>query len=221
MDRLIDSDYFVGDIEIPNVDNTDVLANLNRVIDQTQKSELIYLLGYSLNKKFEDGLDEVSPAQKWLDLRDGADYTFTYNGTTYNMRWEGLKNTTDYISLIAYFSFFNYMKNSLRLNTGDSITLTNTENGVRSENNYKLITAWNKGFELYGSRRNLAKSGNRVQYVPYSNLPIINASGSYYPENRFEQSAFNFIWEMNDQNGDDYYENWIFTDKESINEFGI
>ena len=220
MDRLIDYNYFVGDIEIPNVDNDAVLVNLNRVIDQTQKKVLIDLFGYHLYKSFEDGLDEVSPAQKWLDLRDGADYTFTYNGETYNMRWDGFINTTDYVSLIAYFTYYYYMTDRLRMNTGDSITLTNTQNGIRDEDNYKLVNAWNKGFRLYGEKR-LITSGNRVQRVSYSDLPIINVSGNYCPKNRFEQSALNFIWEMNDQEGDDYYDKWIFKEIETINEFGI
>lgn len=57
-------------------------------IEKIETDILKLILGYTLWKEFTDALDAGSPAQKWVDLRDGAEYE--YGGKTY--KYEGVKD---------------------------------------------------------------------------------------------------------------------------------
>ena len=66
---IIDTTYFVKDISLPNTD-----ANENSIqgfIDLIEPVVLRDCLGEDLKNAFVAGLAEPSPAQKWIDLRDG------------------------------------------------------------------------------------------------------------------------------------------------------
>ena len=66
---IIDSTYFKDQLKLP-VDNIDIQSYINK----EEPIILIKILGYALYKEFVAAL-ESSPAQKWLDLRDGVEYT--------------------------------------------------------------------------------------------------------------------------------------------------
>lgn len=83
---IIDITYFRGRITLGNVaTGSDSLADTDLVDVYIPDMETEYLkkaLGYPLYKAFVDGLAETTPAQKWLDLKNGKEYTKydkTYN----------------------------------------------------------------------------------------------------------------------------------------------
>lgn len=88
---IIDETYFVRKNNLPQTGNTDGLSEVQGFIDQYEPEYLKKALGYDLWKAFTDGIMSVSPAQKWLDLLEGKEYT--YNG--YNDRWQGFAPITE------------------------------------------------------------------------------------------------------------------------------
>lgn len=51
-----------------------VRDELNAYIDRFEPKILSELLGYELYKEFKAGIEAATPEQKWINLRDGADY---------------------------------------------------------------------------------------------------------------------------------------------------
>lgn len=95
---FIDKTYFIGDLHISQLQQSAVVDRLNYFISIYEPECLKKLLGYELWKAFTDGLLEDSPAQKWLNLRDGAEFT-GYNGRL--KKWEGLTGTADAVPITA------------------------------------------------------------------------------------------------------------------------
>jgi hypothetical protein len=89
---FIDRTYFSGDLHISQLQQTAVQEKLDYFISIYEPKCLKELLGYELRKEFTDGLMEASPAQKWIDLRDGVEFT-GYNGRI--KKWMGFTGNTD------------------------------------------------------------------------------------------------------------------------------
>jgi len=87
---LIDSSYFVGDINIPNSILTDVASGINNMIQRHEADMLTKAMGYGLFKAFSDGLLLPTVQQKWLDILFGKAYTDHYGDTQH---WNGLITT--------------------------------------------------------------------------------------------------------------------------------
>lgn len=82
---LIDYTYFTGPVSIPNTDKDYVQDRLNEFINKYEPEYLKKVLGYDLWKAFMAGLAEPTVDQKWLNLLNGAEYTW-YNKTR---KWIG------------------------------------------------------------------------------------------------------------------------------------
>ena len=83
---LINHTYFTDDLLIPGLENQDIQGKVQNFIDKHEPALLMDLLGYELYKAFKDALAAGDPAQKWIDLRDGVEFT-KLNG--YNYLWPG------------------------------------------------------------------------------------------------------------------------------------
>jgi hypothetical protein len=83
---LINASYFVGELNIPKVSNTDVSEKLAWFINKYESELLTNLLGYSLYKAFMEGIVVDPMDSKWSDLLYGAEYN--YNG--YTKYWKGI-----------------------------------------------------------------------------------------------------------------------------------
>ncbi len=204
---IIDYTYFKGDIYIPNLNKTEVLENLNNFIAEYEKKILIDLLGYDLYKNFTEGIEADSPAQKWLDLRDGKEYTVDYDGSEYTVKWAGLKNA-EKESLLAYFTYFYLVRSGAISLTGIGAVVNQSDNSNTVSPSSRIINAWNKGVELYGSKQSVHTKENIV----------INGNTYFMPSgyNYLKPTAYNFLY-----NHMDDYEKWVFTEKSFINNFGI
>jgi hypothetical protein len=112
---LIDSTYFVGDIALPNLD--EVPNTFQDTMDRYEEEILKKLLGYQLYNAFIAGIAvEPTPDQKWLDLRDGAEFTFDFCGETITQKWNGLINT-DKVSLISYYVYYQHRYENISTTT--------------------------------------------------------------------------------------------------------
>jgi hypothetical protein len=202
---FIDSTYFVGEINIPTLPTSD--TSLTDAITQYEKEILISLLGYKLYSLLIADLSNGIPqTQKYLDLVNGKEFTHTYGGVDYTIKWEGLKNTA-LQSLIAYYVFFKYVERDVTRLYGSGVSMASEGQGwVRADSRFKLIAAWERMRELYGKIP--------AEYKPIYTRPII---GTNLPcAFNTDPSAYNFLY----TNKTDYPD-WIFTPIWNINAFGI
>lgn len=84
---FINSSYFTSDLNIPHTSDPAIAANLNAIISLREKEYLIKLLGYELYKAFATGMAQLTPAQRYLDILIGQEYT-GFDGKLH--KWEGL-----------------------------------------------------------------------------------------------------------------------------------
>jgi len=217
---LIDDTYFKGDISL----SQNIYGTINDFLNNYEDMILDKLLGYDLKKNFLDGLEIVSPLQKWLDLRDGKTYTVTdRDNRTVNVKWNGLINA-EKKSLLSYFIYYYYSieNQSFQSQTGDIIMMNENSNITPiSQINGKLIRAYNRGCELYGKNLSIMTGRNAIirskRWQQTLNLEQLQID--YYQE-ILKGTAYNFIYFANEDVADTY-PNWNFTEIKKINTFGI
>lgn len=84
---LIDRTYFVGELAIPNVNQPATGSLLDWFISKYEPEFLEKALGYSAYKALVESYQSGTPAQKWVDLVQGVEYT----GRCGTLRkWKGL-----------------------------------------------------------------------------------------------------------------------------------
>jgi hypothetical protein len=197
---LIDVSYFKGALQIPNIDK-DQTAFEDNYITPYESEILTRLLGNDLYQQvltnYDTGVDD-----KWKDLVEGTDYEVEVNGVTYDVKWNGLINS-DKLSLIAYYVYFNYVKQNYQQLTGLGVSANVQENATIVSPNEKLVWSWNECKRL---------SGTNV-YDNYSCLQITDQVTVY---NELQPSLFNFI----NENITDY-DNWIYNSLKGMNVLGI
>ncbi len=217
---FIDNTYFVGEIQLPNV-TTNATA-INQAIGQYEKEILIQLLGYKLYSLLIADLDESGSPQSQIykDLVNGAEFTHTFAGDDYLLKWNGLVND-DLQSLIAYYVFYKYLERDITRVYGSGVSMVSTEKGMeRVSPVNKLCEAWERMRELYGRiPPEYKRRYTWPQYYlwfdrGYSNLPV-KADNLPFVFN-CDPSAYNFLF----ANKTDYPD-WIFTPQWNINQFGI
>jgi hypothetical protein len=143
---LIDYTYFVGQINIPNVDKPAVLQSLQSFIDEKENETMCNLLGYDLWNAYKTEIALTTPTQRMVNLRDGIEYSF--GNRLYKHR--GLKfveNTTKY-SLLAYYIYFHYIRNKTTNTGGTGESIATTENTVAISPIEKSVYSYNRFVEL-------------------------------------------------------------------------
>ena len=134
---LIDYTYFQERlIAIPNLSREEITARLNSYINFKEDEYLSKVLGYEMKTEFEAAI-AGTPAQKWIDLRDGAE--FSYNGNLY--KWTGFLNDLK-DSPIAYYVYYWMIKEDNTLLTGTGTAITKNENSDRVTPLIKLVDSY-------------------------------------------------------------------------------
>lgn len=142
---LIDTTYFNGKINVPNVDNPVARGSLAQFISEYEPDFLRKLLGPSLYAAYITGIAIVAPDQKWLDLRDGTSYN--YGGNTYT--WKGLTQaitagTVTYkFSPIANYIWYWWMRTNNTSTTSEGESSSKKANGNKVSPALKMATVWN------------------------------------------------------------------------------
>jgi hypothetical protein len=156
---IIDNTYFIRGLSLP-VD--EISGQLNGYILSLEPEILNKILGYSLTKAFLAGLDvevenedeftefdgesfedESTIEQKWLDLRDGAE--FIYAGKTY--KWMGFANT-EKKSILANYIYVKFTTETAVNVTGTGAGITQKENSIRVDNRQAQVRVWNEMIEM-------------------------------------------------------------------------
>lgn len=141
---FIDHTFFVGEINIPNLSNEDVAERLTSFITYHEERLLRDIMGHPLWKAFSDGIAMGSPDQKWLDIRDGKQYT-SLDG--YPHQWDGLVYKTDSKikkSLIANYVYWMWQRDNVSQTVAIGEVAAKAENSVVISPKVKMITAWNQ-----------------------------------------------------------------------------
>lgn len=140
---LITTDYFNLDINVPDVGST--YATISDYIDRYEPEILRKLLGETLYQDVA-AYDPLTSSQAIIDLVAGKDYTVG----DYTVSWKGLINTDDYISLIAYYVYYWYVRDQIsRLSVTGFVSNTH-ENAQNASPAKHLASVWYKMRELYG-----------------------------------------------------------------------
>jgi len=140
---LIGSAYFINDISVPALGG----SIMEDYIKKYEPEILDKVLGYELRKLVDD--DATSPT-RILGLVSGKDYTVSYNGRDQVVRWEGLRDSTTLISLIAYYVYYWVHRNNITTTTQNGEVLTAIENANIGSPNAKIGNAWYKMRQLVG-----------------------------------------------------------------------
>lgn len=202
----ITTEYFYANIMIPVSANVDLNAPLTQAITRYQDEIQKSLLGYSLWKDYTAGIAEETPAQKWIDLRDGAEFSFILDGDTIETRWNGFENS-EKISLIAYYVYYQYRKYGETQFTGIGEKSQVGENSMDADFQNKMIWVQNEMVRLYGETPNCLMRRNMNYYFRDLNN---------YDHYNDEPSAYNFLLANKD-----VYTNWIFKPIKKDNYLGI
>lgn len=155
---LIDRTYFVGELNIPNTDQLAVSSLTDLFIEKYEERFLKTALGYSLYKAFKAGLQEMTIAQKWIDLRDGVEYVSLSGKTIF---YRGLISQpsilvpppsapSDKQSPIANYVYYWFIINSHTQTSSMGEKKSQTENAVSISPNNKLVRAWNEMHQWVG-----------------------------------------------------------------------
>lgn len=168
------NDYFIIDIALP-VD--EVQNELNGFIARFEKEILIKCLGYDLYSAFITALSGT-PDQKWVELRDGKEYT--QDGV--KVKWNGLINT-DKESLIAYYVYYKFLTSSSRFASSNGVKLINNENSVNIGPRQNQVYAYNRALDLIGFPGDDLRNGTLYNFLYYSN----GVDSTTYPNWYFTQ----------------------------------
>jgi hypothetical protein len=131
---LINSSFFVAELNIPNSDDTRVLEKINHFIAKYEPECLLKCFGYSLFKAFGN-----ESSQRMTDLLEGCEYVDAVGDTQF---WKGLV-FEDNRSLIANYIYYHFMESSVTQTTGTSVSLNKPEAGVNYAPVDKMVSAWN------------------------------------------------------------------------------
>jgi len=141
---LIDRTYFVGEINIPNVDQSAIGSLVDLFIQKYEPAFLQAALGYDLYKAFTAGIASATPEQKWKDLRDGVEYTDQQGNLT---KWKGLITADPKESLIANNIYYWYSRNAHTQSTSMGEVKSSTENANMVSPGLKMTRAFNATYE--------------------------------------------------------------------------
>lgn len=148
---LIDKDYFIKSISVPNVEepSSDATLELNISIDKYARQFLQFTLGNvlftELDSHITNGALDVLAPLKWLNLVNGCDYTvddvtYTWNGLLVE---QGLYKS----SILAHYTYLNHYQNDINTQLGQIVI--EPKNGVNVNPTEHLVTIWNEYVDMY------------------------------------------------------------------------
>ena len=130
MDQLVsttDFDYFP--YQLSGLEGK--TATFNAFVLKMQEDVLRTVLGNELYDLFDAGLDEDYPADKWVDLRDGADYTID----TIKYKWVGLNK------MLVPYVYSEYLAKTFSSHSGIGVTFPKAENSSAVDPSAEISTS--------------------------------------------------------------------------------
>lgn len=141
MGQFITYNDFTGDYKLP-VDYNQ--AKLDETIGIVEKLYLLNLLGLTEYKVFIANIVTVTPDQKWVDFRDGIDWTPTE--TNIEIEYEGIKE------MLVAFAYYNYViSNDFNVSGFGDNNVENSRRFTTLEKKEEAYKRFNKGIDLFNS----------------------------------------------------------------------
>ncbi len=135
--------YFTNNVNLPGLTEAGE-DNLQSAIDLYEPEVLKDILGDPL---YELYVADDFASQRFIDLRDGGNFTFVYCGNTITRKYIGLGAQK---SLLVHYIYYKYRSDVYTQTTRVGEAKTNTENSVIVSPREKLVAAWNRYVELTG-----------------------------------------------------------------------
>lgn len=165
---IIDATYFVGEINIAQLGQPEVLELVNRFIKKYEKRFMKEYFGATLAKKIND--ENTTPGDPLMEaILTGAD--FEYKGEP--VEWVGLKNT-DKVSPIANYVFYFFAEDQLTSQSQVGEVYNKAENAELVSPDSRLAYIWNDMIEMLEPLELLLKDGNYSERRG-KNFSIINS----------------------------------------------
>jgi hypothetical protein len=200
MANLIDTTYFIEEIEIPNVNQTEIEDDVTGSITQYEREVLISLLGNALYVELRDSAFVDGDASIYDKLVNGDDFSYTLNSQTVELRWDGLRGF-EKKSLIAYYVYYMHRRKRASYHAGTGIEVeAASDNAKPAQVYHKMVEVWNEFINMYGDPTD--EYGN-VQDIP-------NVLDNYTHHNNLA-SAYNYLlakkadfptWKFNSMGGE-------------------
>lgn len=187
---LIDSTYFVGDLNIPNTDKDYVLERLQYFIEKMERQLLQDILGYELYKPLVAAFDQAE---------DDSSYTYEtrlgniLNGTEYTgqdsrlHKWKGLVYVTESEvkgSLIANYVYWHWLKDQTTQTTGLGESATQAQNSTLTSPTIKMVKVWNE-FAYQVQELFYFLQSNQLSYPEWTSFYKMAAARIFAPANQF------------------------------------
>ncbi|HEY8969721.1 MAG TPA: hypothetical protein VIM64_11530 [Puia sp.] len=137
MPSLVDTTYFIGELNITGTEKQPVRERLCYMISIREPEFLRYALGYEFYELFKAG---VASNPIYQLLRDGGEYTLSNGNKQY---WRGLANATLKESPIAGYVYYWWMRDSQTQSTTMGEAETKPDNAERRNNGFKACRAFN------------------------------------------------------------------------------
>lgn len=142
--ELIDKTYFEdADLLVPGLEKETQENKLNELITKYEPEYLQDILGYSFYKTFKTAVEagEAGLAQRWKDLRDGADYT---DAGGVLRKWEGFANAETMRSPIANYVYYRWLRYNVPTTTVSGEKTSKAPKSVSNSSVGKQTAAWNE-----------------------------------------------------------------------------
>jgi hypothetical protein len=140
---ITDLTYFINDLHLAQKGQLAVGLKITQYIDQFEPEYLTLMLGSQMYAEFNNGLIAPTPDQKWIDLRDGADFVNSHGITVH---WPGFNKKGQ--SPIAAYVYYKYVRSEARFLVGSGAITPNVENARRVDVIPLQVNAWNSMIDL-------------------------------------------------------------------------
>ena len=147
MSALINHTYFVGELNIPNWQNTEgIREDINALVSTYEQKYLDAAMGAEFADLFRSGITD----ERFAKLVNGGVFTISggaflaFNGISRKaIRFDGLANNASKRSPIASLVYYWWQRKSATTSTNSGETITEPDKAVAASANEKAKRAWN------------------------------------------------------------------------------
>jgi hypothetical protein len=179
MNNLIDTTWFVGELNIPDTGNASVQEAIGFFVTRYQDELLCAILGYPLYKAFAAAPGDTSNDAKWKDLREGSEFT---DAAGQLRRWIGLKNAATKRSIIANYVYFFWMRNRATSTTSIGERTEKSDGSVPASPAQKQCRAWNE-MSLWIEELILFLQARAIDYPEFASVDTSAVRSNFRPIN--------------------------------------